>query len=433
MLRRDRAGIVAVPINPVDAADRIARGGAFNRASVAALALAGVEFQAGLQSAPNLVVNAQGTVGLLTNRVGVRFVTSPTAGQRTALRRRGAILGDPRFGTQTVFIVETPDPMGFADALRADSIDFVDVEVDVLYPLRRPQLVFPQAGNRVDYFSIIGRDPMLSGEGATIGVIDGGFQDDHPSLTEAWDRRSARIVTFDSGTSTVSVTTGIGPPGGSSHGTSVTSVAAGSVVEEPGAPGVAAGAYMIPLSLTGASSSALFAIAIEVLVNLRVGTIVSSVHLPTMNNESPVLLQAACDFAEAQHQVVVWAALEEIAPRRDHWIGKYPTVVLIGGLKNNLTRRDGTTEVDAVAPGTDIVVAVDGSVYELGSGHSLAAPIVGAAIALTKRVYPNATAAQLRAMLAGACCPSVESGAGYGSGIVNIRRLLEGTAQACPI
>lgn len=425
--------MVAVPVGPVDAEERIARSGAFNRASVLALSRAGVQFQTGLQIPPNIVVNAHGTVGLLTGRVGVRFVNPPTDGQRTALVRRRAILGDPRFGTKTVFVVETPDPIGFADALRADSIDFVDVEIDVLYPIRRPDLTFPKAGRRADYFGIIGRDPMLSGEGATIGVIDGGFQDDHPSLTNAWDRLSARIVTFDVGTSTVSVAYGIAPPGGSSHGTSVASVAGGSVVREPGIPGVAAGGLMIPLSLTGSSSSALFATAIEVLVNLRVGTIVSSVHLPTMDNESPVLLQAACDFAEAKRHVIVWSALEEIAPRRDHWMGKYPTVVLVGGLKNDLTRRVGTTEVDAVAPGTDIVVAVDGSVYELAAGHSLAAPMVAAAMALAKRAHPNATAAELRARLAGACCPSTEAGSEYGAGIVNIRRLLEGTAHACPV
>jgi len=426
---------LAASVTPGEAEDRVARGGVFNRATALALAAAGVQFQTGAAGPPNLVVNAQGTLGLLTGRVAVRFASPPTTAQLEVLSRRDLALGPPRFGTKTVFVVTTTNPLGFAGILREESIDYVDVEIDVLYPVVRPDLTAPAAAIPADYWTIIGRDEMLSGTGATIGVIDAGFQEDHPSLKDAWDRDKARVITYDSVTNTIHVDHGIVPDDSSSHGVSVASVAAGSVVPDPEPPGVAAGALMSPVSLRGASSSLLFSTAIEALIELGVGTIVCSIHLPGGDVCSPVVLPAACGYAEMERRVIVWAALERVQPRRDHWIGKFETVVLVAGVKVDLGRLPGTTEVNCVAPGTNIRVAVNMSAYGNSAGHSLAAPMVAAAIALAKRDYPTATAGQLRMMLAGASCQSASEASGpeYGSGIINIRRLLEGNGHPCPI
>ena len=165
-------------------------------------------------------------------------------------------------------------------------------------------------------------------------------------------------------------------------------------------------------------------------------TIASSVHLQTVDAPSPVALPAACAFAENENRLIVWSALEAVSPRRNHWIGKFTTVVLVAGLTAGLSRREGTTEVSVVAPGTNLPAAVNNSAYDRVAGHSVATPIVAGAIALAQLAHNDPSAPEVRELLKVTSCqpPTANGSAEYGVGVVNVKRLMDvsGVLPSCP-
>jgi subtilisin family serine protease len=193
---------------------------------------------------------------------------------------------------------------------------------------------------------------------------------------------------------------------------------------------------VIPISMGSLGSPLLFAEAIENVVNVGADVVVGSVH---SLNETPVMsslsLPAVCEHAEARGTVIVWSALEDDAPRSQHWIGQISTVLLVAAVNNLLERQPGTRDVDVVAPGAGVPAATLGGGFDEFVGHSFAAPIAAAVAAHARLLHPNLTANQLRRHVAAKSCavPCHSADPAYGAGVVNVRRVrAQGKTPACP-
>jgi subtilisin family serine protease len=422
-----------IPLTPSDVVDRMrATAADIDVASLQRLVSAGVRFAIPTpEQTPNVVANALGRLGLMSGRLAIRLTVPPSAEVLQRLQTLGiATLGEPRFGTQTVFIVVVTDPLGIAEQLRANAVPGVDdVEVEVIQPVIVPALVPSRAlAVAPDYWNVISRLKGVDGDGSTIGVFDAGFEAHHRNLTNAWLVSSARVAKLDG--AVPRLVAGIEPDASSSHGVACASLIAGYEDQGQGTPGVASGARMIPISMKVTSSQMLFAEGIEHLVNSGADAIVGSIHLQDDFNGTSLTLDTATRMAEGRGSCVVWAALEKPARRTEHWIGRFATVSLVAAIDTNYVRQDGTWDVDCVAPGFDLPVAMRRNGFSNVSatlgGHSLATPIVAATLALVKRTNRGLTAQQCRDSVARTCCASPAStgsaAAAYGAGIVNVAR-----------
>ncbi|GAA0794165.1 S8 family peptidase [Spirilliplanes yamanashiensis] len=253
-----------------------------------------------------------------------------------------------------------------------------------------------------------------TGEGVSVGVIDGGVDDSHPDL-------AGRVVARDfTGTGLTDVT---------GHGTHVASTIAG----KGGRSGVAPGASIYSGKACPdrrCAESAMLDAMRWMAADLRLRVVNISIGSP----DSPGVdqLEEAVDTLSRAHGTLFVvsagnsganvpvgspasadAALAVAATGKDDTLADYSSVG---------PRADaGTLKPEIAAPGTDITAAAAASVgsatgYTTMSGTSMAAPHVAGAAALLAQRHPQWTATQLKAALMASTRPLAEELSPYEQG-----------------
>ena len=269
------------------------------------------------------------------------------------------------------------------EPVRADDLTAVDADDVPEVPWSTSIIGAPQAwasGHR--------------GEGAAVGVVDTGIDAGHPALRSSWSGHW-----FDA-----TATCPDAPCDPQGHGTAVAGLAVGGDPDDPSVPaiGVAPAATVLAAracSDDGCRASHLLAALQWMLAptgddgqpdpSQRPAVVVGSWELPDSDdalNRVPAVLEAA-------GMVAVMAAGD--AGPTCATVGQpasQPGAVAVGastdddGVADASSRgpvRGGAAKPDLVAPGVDVVSAAPDGGWASGSGTSLAAPLVGGALALT--------------------------------------------------
>ncbi|GAA5185160.1 hypothetical protein GCM10023322_28260 [Rugosimonospora acidiphila] len=305
--------------------------------------------------------------------------------------------------------------------------------------------------------------PLSTGAGITVAVIDSGVDADHPQL------RGHVLPGFDYLR---------GAPGGdfdcASHGTAVASLIAGTHIDGIGFQGFAPGVTILPVRVseheddsgTAASdtgtgdavSPQVFANAIRYAADS--GAKIINISL-TLDADYPAVAQAVKYAQDTKGCIVVASvgnhhtadtgatpAVPGIAPSATTDPPSYPAayndVLGVGAIDQTGKRLDESqvgSYVDLVAPGGTVLAATRVSGYAYWSGTSMAAPLVSAAAALLWSTDPGLrnTDVMWRLEATADPMPGARHGTQYGYGLVDPYRALteqlplSGTAAPSPI
>jgi subtilisin family serine protease len=221
------------------------------------------------------------------------------------------------------------------------------------------------------------------GQGFTIGVIDSGVDETHPSL------RQARIITANM------VHEGAGPP--TAHGTAVASLLVGSGVIGGAVP--EATLYLADVFGGVATGGAAETIIRGLSWLARQNVPVINVNLVGPNNR---LLEAAIDAVSARGILVV-AAVGNTGPASPvGFPAAYDNVIAVTSVDQNKSIQVDANrgpEVEFSAYGVDVIVAALSGGYGRATGTSFAAPLVAARFAIEiGRPAPQRVAQTRRAL-----------------------------------
>lgn len=269
--------------------------------------------------------------------------------------------------------------------------------------------------------------PLPTSQGISVGIIDQGFDPDHQDLTFS----RPTTMRFDAATGSIVVESKLKRPI-RSHGTEIASVIAGHSVKGY-LRGIAPSTELVPVAVDCVTSELVLAEAIKYLATTQnVDVIVGALNLfPQDCKLGSVAIQEAVTVAEAKGRgllgcPIVWAIAPHAGPVLDNPLCSALPVIAVANVNAKGIRDYGETGPTLVAMATDLLVAdkttlTNKAPYCIDGGHSLAAPIVAAGLALCLEQDPKLTAPALRKILTDSCCP-ISGGQDVGSGLVSIPR-----------
>lgn len=256
------------------------------------------------------------------------------------------------------------------------------------------------------YLGVAG-DHSQWGKGVTVAVLDSGVAADATFGT-------GRLRYLDIGQGILGTTEGDG------HGTAVAALALG---EAGDAMGVAPGADVLSIKVTGADGiSDLFTLAKGIQTAVDAGAQVINISLGAYQN-SAVLTQAI-DYALARGAVIVAPSGNDQAAQMT-WPAADPRVISVGAvdaLEQQATFSNSGENLKISAPGYGINTAWLNGERVVFDGTSGSAPIVAGAVAAMMSENPGLTAGQAWAVLQQYTSDGGAPGTdpAYGSGILNL-------------
>ena len=281
-----------------------------------------------------------------------------------------------------------------------------------------------------------------NGIGVTVGIVDSGTQIDHPEL------KGQIIATYNAMTGTTDVTDYMG------HGTHVSGLIVGSMVNGAPIEGIAPGAKLVVAKAfsAGSSNTVVIARGIDWVVNvqktpilsLSLGAAAIALETPIRNAVSKGTLITAALGNDGSVASANWPA--EFA--KQSWAnGQIITVGAIdaSNKRASFSSYDPTLANWTVyAPGVDVVSSYSNSTsstknaYAYMSGTSMATPIVAGQAALIKSnwnflsasdiaqvIFQSATHLCADTVTAAVCAARTTADAQYGWGLINIGASLQ--------
>lgn len=268
---------------------------------------------------------------------------------------------------------------------------------------------------------------ISEGAGVAVAVIDTGVDDTHPDL-------AGHVVLYKN-----YVNTSASAKDDNGHGTHVAGIIAATRNNGTGGAGTAPKAKIYAfkvLDASGSGSDFYVAQAIRDAVDHTPARIISMSLGTEAPNGDPVISSAVA-YAQSKGAVVIAAA-----GNNGVTTPTYPAaasgVVGVGAVDsaNRLASFSnyGTTNLDVVAPGVNILSTYPGGAMQYMSGTSMATPFVAGAAAVVWAAHPELTASQLIAALQGTATDLGSSGrdASYGYGLVRIDAVLTSLVPATP-
>jgi subtilisin family serine protease len=298
------------------------------------------------------------------------------------------------------------------------------------------------------HWARVGVDGSITGKGFRVGLIDSGFDDEHPNIAHAFDpKRSFQIEV--TGPCHFITTTGAFPDPASSHGTEAASLIVARPANTDDLTGIACDADIAAVSIGSDESEVALAVAVESLVDCGVDVISSTKRLnakPTCKLSS-LSMELAVAYAGKKGRgghgaPVLWAISRDAGKLADHPVYSVDGVWPIAALQGTKRQKgmDGP-EMLAVAPGFNVVAAVAnggiGNVRNMG-GHSLATSIASAVVvcSLQAAASPPTLDDLKKAIKAGCCQIDTSPDDWWGSGVINLQRAIAslngGNLPVCP-
>ncbi|QXG76744.1 S8 family serine peptidase [Modestobacter sp. L9-4] len=256
-----------------------------------------------------------------------------------------------------------------------------------------------------------------TGRGTVVAVVDSGMMVDHPDLAGSlWTNPDEACGTVDTDrdglagdchgwnfyANTPDVTNG---GGDNSHGTSVAGAVGARAGNGTGTAGIAPDVTIMPLVVGSGMSVDVYAGAQAIRYAADHGADV--VNASWGGNGGVQILTDAINYANSKGVVVVVAAGNDAkdrdaAPMYPASLD-LPNMVTVGASTPSDTIAGfsayGARTVDLFAPGDYVFAPLNDGGYFLVSGTSIASPQVAGAFALYRAAHPDATAAQLKALL----------------------------------
>ena len=263
-------------------------------------------------------------------------------------------------------------------------------------------------GNRMLNFLGVAGDTSQWGQGVTVAVLDSGVM---PDSTFG----QGRIRYLDIGLGT---TAGNGTEDG--HGTAVAALAAGAASD---APGVAPGANILSIRVTGTDgTSDIFTLSQAILAAVDAGARIINISLGGYATTG--MLDQAIGYANAQGAVIVASAGNDQAAQLT-WPAADPRVISVGAVdaaEQQVYFSNSGPQLQMTAPGYGVQTAwLDGQ-RVVFDGTSASAPIVAGAIAAMMSQNPGMTPTQAWQTLQQYASDGGPPGAdpAFGNGILNL-------------
>jgi hypothetical protein len=263
-------------------------------------------------------------------------------------------------------------------------------------------------GNRMLNFLGVAGDTSQWGQGVTIAVLDSGVMPD-----STFGQGRVRYLDIGLGT-----TAGNGTEDG--HGTAVAALAAGAA---PDAPGVAPGASILSIRVTGADgTSDIFTLSQAIVAAVDAGARIVNISLGGYATTG--MLNQAIGYANAQGAVIVASAGNDQAAQLT-WPAADPRVISVGAIdaaEQQVYFSNSGPQLQMTAPGYGVQTAwLDGQ-RVVFDGTSASAPIVAGAIAAMMSQNPGMTATQAWQTLQQYASDGGPPGPdpAYGNGILNL-------------
>lgn len=269
---------------------------------------------------------------------------------------------------------------------------------------------------------------VTTGTGIKVAVLDSGVATDNPDI-------NPKVVARTNFTTSRSNDDNYG------HGTHVAGIVAATANNGIGVAGVCPGCTILAgkiLSDTGAGSSSGLANGINWAVNNGAKVINMSLAV----GASTTLETAVNNAWNAG--VVLAAAAGNGSNTTMMYPAAYPNVIAVGATDNNDKKASFSTYgawVDVAAPGVSVYSTFPNhrftlareynrsQGYDIGSGTSMASPIVAAVAALARSANPSATNADIRAKVESTTDPVGVIGSDWAHGRVNACKVV--VAQGC--
>ena len=263
-------------------------------------------------------------------------------------------------------------------------------------------------GNRMLNFLGVAGDTSQWGQGVTIAVLDSGVMPD-----STFSQGRVRYLDIGPGT-----TAGNGTEDG--HGTAVAALAAGAAAD---APGVAPGANILSIRVTGTDgTSDIFTLSQAIVAAVDAGAHIVNISLGGYATTG--MLNQAIGYANAQGAVIVASAGNDQAAQLT-WPAADPRVISVGAVdaaEQQVYFSNSGPQLQMTAPGYGVQTAwLDGQ-RVVFDGTSASAPIVAGAIAAMMSQNPGMTATQawqtLQQYASDGGAPGPDPA--YGNGILNL-------------
>lgn len=340
--------------------------------------------------------------------------TSPEALQRFLQRAAGAgfeVLG--RIDRLNAVRVRLQSQDALAADLGAHSGDYGEIAANALFHVpgipateaRTAALQVPFGATALAFLGV--GDNSGWGRGVTIAIIDSGVADD-PAF-------AGRLRVLDLG-----LGTSPGRADNDGHGTAVAALAAGAAFD---ALGVAPGATLLSIRVTGADGfSDTFTVAQAIMAATDAGAQVINISLGAYSGSA--LLTYAIDYATARGAVITAAAGNNQAAQLT-WPAADPRVISVGAvdaLEQQVLFSNSGATLKITAPGYGVETAWFDGQRVLLSGTSASAPLVAGAVAAVMTANAGYTAAQAWQVLQTHSNDAGAPGAdpAFGNGVLNV-------------
>jgi len=227
------------------------------------------------------------------------------------------------------------------------------------------------------------------------------------------------------------------------HGTHVSGIISGVGQNNIGIAGASFGGKLMILKAIDDSSGAFFTSKLIAAVNYakQNGAQVINMSLGGPTNGTDIFLTSAIQSAISTGIFVVAAAgNESVNMDTFHYLpGTIPGVIAVSASDSTGTfdsdYSNFGSSVAIMAPGTDVLSSTPGSMYEVKSGTSMAAPMVSGVIALMRSLVPSASMAEIQTALFSSATDVGDAGEDVlsGAGLVNAFAALQLLDNVSPV
>jgi hypothetical protein len=309
--------------------------------------------------------------------------------------------------------VQIDDLAALESDLNEHGNDYADLDANLLVfpptvPEQDPRVAETQKPFKDGLLEFLGASGDVSqwGQGVTVAVLDSGVGAD---------------ATFGQGkVRYLDVGMGISPASDDGHGTGVAALISG---HSPDAQGVAQGADILSIRVTGADGlSDGFTLMQGIVAAADNGARVINISLGAYGS-SPGLA-SAIEYALSRGSVIVASAGNDQATQLT-WPAAHPDVISVGAVDANGKQVIFSNSGDGLsmtAPGFGVPTAWTGNQRVLADGTSFSAPLVSASIAALMTIYPGITATRAWEILQQTANDGGPAGADpdYGAGMPNL-------------